>query len=240
MRLTALWFVSIQPPDREQPAASPHSGALQLASKSPPVCPATPSRLPARPRFISHRTSHPHPAPCSVPRPRPISARPLLWVPWLRPRVRPTMLGFRGPVRVCVPPCLGFAALSRLWPGRACFRVSSGFTVTLFSSKAPAPSNSGLRSCLQAFRSCSPTASPVGLAFRWLLVAPAPSDLASVGFGLACLVPDLARLNSSPAPAHFLASFRSSNSAPGFSVLVATQIRPNPPIPMRHNVTLSR
>ena len=147
-------------------------------------------------------------------------------VPRPCPRMRPAVPWLRGAVPSLARPCL-FSRVIRL----------HGHPVQL---QGAAPSNSGLRSCLQAFRSCSPTASPVGLAFRWLLVAPAPSDLASVGFGLACLVPDLARLNSSPAPAHFLASFRSSNSAPGFSVLVATQIRPNPPIPMRHNVTLSR
>jgi len=40
--------------------------------------------------------------------------------------------------------------------------------------------------------------------------------------------------------AHFLASFRFPIARPGFSSRPRTQIRPNPPIPMRHNVTLSR
>jgi len=155
--------------------APPHPGALQPASKPSPACPATPSRLPPRPlHFAPHPP--PHPAPCSVPRPRPISAR--------------TVLGFRSPVRVYAKPCLGSAALSactpnrawvpqpcprvrprRAWlrgavpspvPDRTWFRVPPRSAATPFGSKAPPPSNSGLRSCLPAFRSCSPTASPVG------------------------------------------------------------------------------
>jgi len=99
MRVTALWFVSIQPhpiesnppPRLTQAPSSPLPSPRQPAQPRPPV-----SRL--RPRFISHPTSHLHPAPCSVPRPCPISAR--------------TVLGFRGSVRVYAQPCLGSAALS--------------------------------------------------------------------------------------------------------------------------------
>jgi len=212
MRVTALWFVSIQPsietgpPPRLTPAAlhptckpSPSCRlALQPTSKPSPSCPARPSRLRPQPRFISH----PPPPPPG------------------------TMLGFATLVAFALPPCL----ISRR-------RHVSGLPAVSGSPSAPLRSPVQLQGDRPRLISGSARVSRRSVRARrpHLLSAepsagfrssPARSNPASVGFGLARLVPDLARLNSGPAPLAFGVRSRVPIARPGFNSRPRTQIRP--------------
>jgi len=253
MRVTALWFVSIHRSDRDEPPAPPHPGcppshfqaltilpaALQPTSKPSPSCPA---RLPvSAPNHASFRTPPPPPpgtmlssAPRSLLRPHRARFR-------ARPRRRSRCCWFRGPrshlrlapcsdsrtlVAFALPPCLIFAVPPRLRPpGRVWF----AFRPAPQPRSAPrrlSPSNSELRSYLQAFPSVLADRISYRLSLRRLLVARLVPVRASVGFGVTRLVPDLARLNSGPAPLAFGVRSRVPIARPGFSSHPRTQIRP--------------
>lgn len=123
MSVTALWFVSIQPPDRDQlsprltrPPSSPLPSPHQPARPRPPVsCPRPPLH------FAPHLP--PPPGTMLGSAARPISARTVLWVPQPCPRA--------------FPPCLVSRLCPVSGPDRAWFRVPSRSAATPFGSKAP-------------------------------------------------------------------------------------------------------
>jgi len=240
MRVTALWFVSIQPPDREQPAASPHPGALQPASKPSPSCLAPPSRLPPPSRFISHPppSSAQHharfrgpaarlrPPLCSVSFPVRVSALHRAWfrgpaplppspssISRPRPRLRfpPFWASRRGPSAAST--VCGFACRFAPRPPRSAARRPP----RLISGSARV---SRLSVCARRphLLSAEPSAGPRS--------PPARSGPASVGFGRPRLVPDLARLNSGRAPLALGVRSRVPIACPGFSSRPRAQIRP--------------
>jgi hypothetical protein len=117
-------LVRFNPAARSRPAlASPHSAALQPASKPSPACPATPSCLLPPPPL--HFAPHLPPPPGTMlgSAARPISARTVLWVPQPCPRA--------------FPPCLVSRLCPVSGPDRAWFRVPSRSAATPFGSKAP-------------------------------------------------------------------------------------------------------
>ena len=183
-------LVRFNPAVRSNPTprlASPRCPPARFQARTILPSPAFPSPAPSR--FISHPTSQLRPAPCSVPRPRRASppGTVLGFFPGSRLRPPPCSVSFpvgvsalhrawfRGPAPVSAltvldfaataspafPAILGFAARPVCGPDRVWFRVPLRSAATPFGSKAPSPSDFGFRSCLQAFRLCSPTASHV-------------------------------------------------------------------------------
>jgi len=174
MRVTALWFVSIHLSDRDEPP--PRLTRLPfspLQALTILPSPAFPSPPPTTLQFA------PHPrlrlAPCSVSRPS--------------SHLRCAMLDFAAPPRLRPPGRVWFAFRPAPQPRSAPRRPSR-----LISGSARV-SRRSVRARRPHLLSAEPSAGSRS--------SPARSNPASVGFGLARLVPDLARLNSGPAPLAF-------------------------------------
>ena len=198
--------------DRDGPPASPHPGCPPSHLQALTILPACPSA------HFQALTILPSPA---FPSPPPTT---LHFAP--TPPPPGTMLGFATLVAFALPPCL----ISRR-------RHVSGLPAVSGSPSAPLRSPVQLQGDRPRLISGSARVSRRSVRARrpHLLSAepsagfrssPARSNPASVGFGLARLVPDLARLNSGPAPLAFGVRSRVPIARPGFNSRPRTQIRP--------------